>query len=158
MFSWFLEDESCGRCTSCHGGTQRMVEIFRRISRGDGRESDYGKMDILGELLQWSNCVHGSAAPTIMLKSAEYFREEIDEHLLHKRCPARVCRDLIRYEIEGESPALPEAATICPTEAIVQENGEGAGWRIDQERCIKCDACRELAPDAVRVVDAVSSE
>ena len=162
MFSWFLEDESCGRCTSCHGGTQRMVEIFSRISRGDGRESDYGKMDILGELLQWSNCVHGSAAPTIMLKSAEYFREEIDEHLIHKRCPARVCRDLIRYEIEGESPALPEAAAICPTEAIVQENGstdaEGAGWRIDQARCIKCDACRELAPDAVRVVDAVASE
>ena len=163
MFSWFLEDESCGRCTTCHGGTQRMVEIFRRIGRGDGREDDYQKMGLLGQMLQWSNCVHGSAAPTIMLKSAEYFRQEIDEHILHRRCPARVCRELIRYEISGESPRLPEAAAICPTEAIVQEGGsteraEGEGWRIDQGRCIKCDACRELAPEAVRVVDASASE
>ena len=151
MFAWFLEDESCGRCTTCHGGTQRMVEIFRRIARGEGREGDYDKMGILGQALQWSNCVHGSASPTIMLKSAEYFREEIDEHIVHKRCPALVCRDLIRYEIEGESEQLPEAAAICPTEAIVQD---GDSWRIDQARCIKCDACRELAPDAVRVVEA----
>ena len=152
MFSWFLEDESCGRCTTCHGGTQRMTEMFRRIARGEGREGDYGKMAILGQALQWSNCVHGSASPTIMLKSAEYFREEIDEHIVNKRCPALVCRDLIRYEIEGESEALPEAAAICPTEAIAQEDGT---WRIDQARCIKCDACRELAPEAVRVVEAV---
>ena len=58
----------------------------------------------------------------------------------------------------GESEALPEAAAICPTEAIAQEDGEGSGWRIDQARCIKCDACRELAPDAVRVVDALPVE
>ena len=151
MFSWFLEDESCGRCTTCHSGTQRMSEIFRRIAKGGGRGDDYNKMAILGDSLQWSNCVHGSASPTIMLKSAEYFREEIDEHIVHGRCPARVCRDLIRYEIEGESEALPEAAAICPTEAISQD---GDAWKIDQARCVRCDACRELAPEAVRVVDA----
>ena len=154
MFSWFLEDESCGRCTTCHGGTQRMVEIFRRIARGEGREDDYAKMGLLGEALQWSNCVHGSAAPTIMIKSIEYFRDEIDTHIREKRCPARVCRDLIRYEITGESEQLPEAAAICPTEAIVQDNGS---WRIDDARCIRCDACRELAPEAVQVVDAVEA-
>ncbi len=159
MFSWFLEDESCGRCTTCHGGTQRMTEIFQRIARGGGHEDDYNKMEILGRMLQWSNCVHGSAAPTIMLKSAEHFREEIDEHIVHGRCPARVCRDLIAYEIHADSPALPEAAAICPTEAIVREAGsaevaQAGGWRIDQSRCIRCDACREIAPEAVRVVDA----
>ena len=150
MFSWFLEDESCGRCTTCHGGTQRMTEIFNRIASGRGRASDYGKMDILGEMLQWSNCVHGSAAPTIMLKSAEHFREEIDEHIVNRRCPALVCRDLIRYEVTGESEALPAAAAICPTEAIVEEDGN---WRIN-ERCIKCDACRDIAPEAIAVVAA----
>ena len=154
MFSWFLEDESCGRCTTCHGGTQRMTEIFRRIARGEGRADEYDKMNILGEALQWSNCVHGSAAPTIMLKSADYFREEIDEHIVNKRCPAGVCRDLIRYEIEGTSERLPEAAAICPTEAIAQD---GDSWQIDQSRCIKCDACREVAPDAVRVVEALDA-
>ncbi|MDZ4279043.1 MAG: NADH-ubiquinone oxidoreductase-F iron-sulfur binding region domain-containing protein, partial [Dehalococcoidia bacterium] len=150
MFSWFLEDESCGRCTTCHGGTQRMMEIFRRIGRGGGREDDYNKMAILGDMLEWSNCVHGSAAPTIMLRSADFFREEIDEHIANRRCPAKVCRDLIRYEIHGKSERLPEAAEICPTDAIVEEGG---AWRIN-ERCIKCDACREIAPEAVRIVDA----
>ena len=151
MFSWFLEDESCGRCTTCHGGTQRMTEIFRRISKGGGRGDDYNKMGILGKALQWSNCVHGSASPTIMLKSAEYFREEIDEHIVHGRCPAQVCKDMIRYEVFASSDKLAEAAEICPTEAVVQE---GKGWKILDERCIRCDACREVAPDAIRIVDA----
>lgn len=153
MFSWFLEDESCGRCTTCHGGTQRMTEIFRRIGRGAGQGDDYSKMQILGQALQWSNCVHGSASPTIMLRSAEFFREEIDEHIINRRCPAQVCRDLIRYEISGDSPKLAEAAEICPTNAIVQDDGK---WQIN-ERCIKCDACHEIAPEAVRVVDALPS-
>jgi NADH-quinone oxidoreductase subunit F len=157
MFSWFLEDESCGRCTTCHGGTQRMTEIFRRIARGQGRQSDYGKMGILGDMLQWSNCVHGSAAPTIMLKSAEYFREEIDEHINSRRCPAKVCPDLIRYEITAKSDKLPEAAEICPVGAIVRDEdakrGATDGWYIN-ERCIRCDACREIAPDAIEVLDA----
>ena len=128
-----------------------MLEIFRRIARGGGHPDDYNKMRILGQALQWSNCVHGSASPTIMLKSAEYFREEIDEHIRHKRCPAKVCRDLIRYEITGYSPKLAAAAEICPTEAIVREDKK---WKIIDERCIRCNACREIAPEAVQVVDA----
>ena len=77
------------------------------------------QMAILGEALQWSNCVHGSAAPTIMLKSIEYFRDEIDEHIQNKRCPARVCRDLIRYEIASEGEQLAEAAAVCrPAESL----------------------------------------
>jgi ferredoxin len=107
-------------------------------------------MAILGEALQWSNCVHGSASPTIMLKSAEYFREEIDEHIVHGRCPAKVCAGLIRYEVFAKSDRLPEAAAICPVQAIEEQEG---GWQIN-ERCVKCDACREIAPDAIRVVDA----
>jgi NADH:ubiquinone oxidoreductase subunit F (NADH-binding) len=151
MFSWFLEDESCGRCTTCHGGTQRMTEIFRRIARGGGSGDDYNKMQILGKALVYSNCVHGSASPTIMLKSAEYFREEIDEHIIEGRCRAQVCKELIRYEVFGSSDKLQEAAEICPTEAVVQE---GKGWKILDERCIRCDACREVAPESIRVVDA----
>ena len=30
QFEWFIEDESCGRCTTCHGGSQRAVEIIRK--------------------------------------------------------------------------------------------------------------------------------
>jgi NADH-quinone oxidoreductase subunit F len=153
MFSWFLEDESCGRCTTCHGGTQRMVEIFRRIGRGGGRESDYDKMDILGQTLQYSNCVHGSASPTIMLRTKDYFRDEIDVHMQERRCPAKVCKELIRYEVSGKSDALKDAADICPTDAVVEDEGK---WSIEQAKCIRCNACKEVAPNDIQIVDALT--
>ena len=68
MFSWFLEDESCGRCTTCHGGNQRMIEIFERTSRGEAQPTT--KTGILARAsLQYSNCVHGTLSPTIMLNT-----------------------------------------------------------------------------------------
>jgi len=85
------------------------------------------------------------------MNTIEAFLDEYQEHIERKRCPAKVCRGLIRYEIVGESDGLPEAAAICPTAAIVQRDDR---YVIDQALCIKCDACRELAPEAVQVVDA----
>jgi NADH:ubiquinone oxidoreductase subunit F (NADH-binding) len=153
-FEWFAEDESCGRCTTCHGGTQRMVEILRRIANGGGRSSDQEMLRLLGDTLRWSNCAHGTAAPTVALNMLNAFPEEYREHVEGKRCPAKICRGLVRYEIAGSSPNLPDAAAICPTAAIVEKGG---AYSIDQGLCIKCDACRELAPEAVQMVDAVVS-
>jgi len=153
-FQWFCEDESCGRCTTCHGGTQRLNEILRRISGGEGRMSDLDLMQLLADSLRWSNCVHGQAAPTSVLNSLKTFRDEILVHIQEKRCPAQVCRGLIRYEVAPDYEAdLTEAAAICPTGAIVEVGGK---YNIDQNRCIKCDACRELKPEAIRVVDFVA--
>jgi NADH:ubiquinone oxidoreductase subunit F (NADH-binding) len=154
MFAWFLEDESCGRCTSCHGGTQRMLEIFRRIASGGGDPYDVTRAELVGKTLVYSNCVHGQAAPTIMLNTLEYFRDEFDEHLFHRRCPAKVCAGLVRYEVADPAADLQEAADLCPTDAFVRE---ASGWRIDSARCIRCDACREVAPDAIAVVDAFAA-
>lgn len=150
-FQWFCEDESCGRCTTCHGGTQRLTEILRRISSGEGRMSDLDLMQLLADSLRWSNCVHGQAAPTSLLNSLKNFRDEILVHIQQKRCPAQVCQGLIRYEVDPAHDAgVAEAAAICPTEAIRETNGHSF---IDQDRCIKCGACRELQPEAIRVVD-----
>jgi NADH-quinone oxidoreductase subunit F len=105
--------------------------------------------------MRYSNCAHGQAAPTAVMNSIEAFLDEYQEHIERKRCPAKVCRGLIRYEILGKSYNLPEAAAICPTAAIVQQDGD---YTIDQALCIKCGACRELAPAAVQVVDALPSD
>ncbi|MGQ9572320.1 MAG: NADH-ubiquinone oxidoreductase-F iron-sulfur binding region domain-containing protein [Dehalococcoidia bacterium] len=154
-FEWFAEDESCGRCSTCRNGTQRMVEILRRIANGGGRPSDIGLLRLLADTMRYANCAHGQAAPTAVMNSLDAFLDEVLEHIERKRCPAKVCRGLIRYEIAGESPNLAEAAAICPTGAILRHYG---GYTIDQGLCIKCDACRELAPEAVQVVDAVTPE
>jgi len=153
-FEWFAEDESCGRCSTCRGGTQRMVDILRRIADGGGRSSDIGLLRLLADAMRYSNCAHGQAAPTAVMNTIEAFLDEYQEHIERKRCPAKVCRGLIRYEILGKSYNLPEAAAICPTAAIVQQDGD---YTIDQALCIKCGACRELAPAAVHVVDALAT-
>ncbi len=90
-FLWFAEDESCGRCTTCHGGTQRMVEILERIANGGGRRSDIDNMHLLARTLQWSNCVHGSASPAATETSLNFFAAEYAAHIDDKRCPAKVC-------------------------------------------------------------------
>jgi NADH:ubiquinone oxidoreductase subunit F (NADH-binding)/(2Fe-2S) ferredoxin len=150
-FGWFVEDESCGRCTTCHGGTQRLVEILRRWTRGEGRESDFENIKLLGNTLLYSNCVHGQAAPTVALSTLTFFEDEVREHVFEKRCRAKVCKGLIRYQVSQQRPELTEAEAICPTQAVVKKNGS---YEIDQSLCIKCDACREVAPQAIEVVDA----
>ncbi|MHB8577128.1 MAG: NADH-ubiquinone oxidoreductase-F iron-sulfur binding region domain-containing protein [Dehalococcoidia bacterium] len=153
-FTWFAEDESCGRCTTCHGGTQRLTEILRRIQDGGGRMGDIDLMHMIGDTLRWSNCVHGQAAPTCVQNCLKNFLDEFLVHIKEKRCPAQVCRGLIRYEVVAEhdrDAGLARAAAVCPTNAVRESGGR---YAIDQTLCIKCDACREQCPTAIQVVDA----
>jgi NADH-quinone oxidoreductase subunit F len=151
QFEWFLEDESCGRCTTCHGGTQRMVEILRRIKRGGGRESDMAKLRLLAATLRYSNCIHGQAAPSIIVQAMDWFSEEVEEHIYQRRCRSKRCKGLIRYEVSGEDPNMPRAAAYCPTNAIKEEDGS---FRIDDGLCIRCDTCYQIAPGGIVIVDA----
>jgi len=150
QFEWFIEDESCGRCTTCHGGTQRMVEILRRIQRGGGRQSDVGKFRLIADTLRYSNCFHGQFAPSVIVNALDWFTEELNEHIYGRRCPTQVCKGLVRYEIAGQDGDLAKAADYCPTAAISLRDD---AYVIDDALCVRCDACREIAPAAVRIVD-----
>ncbi|HEY8172065.1 MAG TPA: NADH-ubiquinone oxidoreductase-F iron-sulfur binding region domain-containing protein, partial [Dehalococcoidia bacterium] len=150
MTAWFLEDESCGRCTTCRGANQRMLEIFKRTSMGEAQAWDLDHLKSLGDSMQYSNCFHGTLSPVIMRNTITHFRDEYDAHALEHRCPAKVCSGLIKYEVERQTPAVAEAADICPTDAIVQVNGK---WRIDDAKCIRCNACKEHAPDDISIED-----
>jgi NADH:ubiquinone oxidoreductase subunit F (NADH-binding) len=141
-FEWFAEDESCGRCTTCFAGTRRLLEILRRISSGRGRKADLELLRLLGETMRNSNCVHGQAAPSSVMAMFRFFEEELLEHVERKRCPAKKCAGLIRYEVVHQSDRLPLAEAICPADAFVNDCGI---YGIDQEKCVKCDACREQA-------------
>ena len=154
-FQWFAEDESCGRCTTCFAGTRRALEILRRIAEGRGREADLELLKLLGRIASNANCFHGQGAPTVIASTFRYFEDELMEHVRRKRCPAKRCAGLVRYEVLHQSERLPLAAAICPTAAVVEEGGT---YRIDQSLCVKCDACREQAPYAIAVVDEFGSE
>jgi NADH-quinone oxidoreductase subunit F len=150
----FCEDESCGRCTTCHGGTQRAVEILRRISLGGGRDSDFEKLDDLVKTLFWSNCQHGQLSPTAIKTALRFFRSEFESLIEDKVDPTRSLPGFVRYAVRSQSdPALPEAVEICPTAAIVESsNGQ---WEVDDSLCILCGACKEVAPGAIEVVDRI---
>jgi NADH:ubiquinone oxidoreductase subunit F (NADH-binding) len=154
-FTWFTEDESCGRCTTCHGGTQRLTEILRRIQAGGGRMGDIDLMGMIGDTLRWSNCVHGQAAPTAVQNCLKQFLDEYLTHIREKRCQAQVCRGLIRYEVDpAHAREVAEGAAICPTDAIRRQ--PDGRYVIDQGLCIKCNACKEVNPQAIVVLDAMA--
>jgi ferredoxin len=150
MVAWFLEDESCGRCTTCRGGNQRMLEIFKRVASGQGYESDIPRLQQLGDTMVYSNCQHGQLSPVVLRHTLTHFLDEYNAHAFEHRCPTKVCAELIRYRVVSQSPAVAEAAPICPTEAIVKN---GDDWVIDDARCIRCNACKEIAPDDIAVGD-----
>ena len=163
-FSEFCEDESCGRCTTCHGGSQRLVEVLERIMHGDGREEDLERIGVIDKTLQNANCLHGQFTPYAVRGLVNYFRDELDLHINDKRDPAQVAPGLTRYLITDQSdPRLEEAAAFCPTACISrapvesddddEPSDELGDWQINEPQCIHCDVCREIAPDAIRVED-----
>ena len=150
-FSEFCEDESCGRCTTCHGGSQRLVETLGRITRGGGREADLDRLGVIDRALQNANCLHGQFTPYAIRSALRHFRDEVEQHVRDRRCLAQACRGLIRYRVtDPAAPALAEAARLCPTGAVVPSPD---GHVIDDAACVQCGLCRELAPEAVVVED-----
>jgi hypothetical protein len=91
--------------------------------------------------------------PVTILHALEWFAAELEEHIFERRCRARVCRGLVRYEVDHEAAARPEyaaalagAAENCLTNVMRGDTSGGP--------CLSCVVCHELLPDIVRVVDA----
>ncbi|MBZ5543828.1 MAG: 4Fe-4S binding protein, partial [Acidobacteriia bacterium] len=151
-FLAFLADESCGKCFSCREGLQRMQEIVTHISQGHGTEDDLTLLEDLGWLVrETSLCGLGQTAPNPVLSTLRYFRDEYLAHVRDKRCPAKVCRQLIAYRIE---PTLCDGCgacvRVCTSEAILGEKKKA--HVIDNGKCIKCGACLEVCqPKAIFV-------
>ncbi|HEY5168310.1 MAG TPA: NADH-quinone oxidoreductase subunit NuoF [Thermoleophilia bacterium] len=155
FFFEFTAQESCGKCVPCRVGTQRVLEILERISAGLGTEHDIELLEQLSDdIIEGSLCQLGGSAPNPVLTTLRYFRDEVMAHVVEKRCPAKVCRPLIKYVIDEDAcTGCHVCLGACPTQAISGERKEL--HVIDQKLCIKCDTCRQVCKfDAVPVVDA----
>ena len=151
-FLKFLEGESCGKCVPCREGVRRMREILDDICEGRGREGDVELLESLSHaIIDGSLCALGATAPNPVLSTIKYFREEYNAHIQEKKCPAGVCKELIRYKINEENcTGCGVCAKLCPAECISGEKKQP--HVIDQDKCIKCGSCRESCKfDAVIV-------
>ncbi len=140
----FTQEESCGKCTPCREGTTRMLEILEKITSGKGELSDLDRLERLARLCQQTSlCGLGRAAPNPILSSLKHFREEYVEHIVDKKCSAKKCVALIRYQINPETCiGCTVCARNCPVECITGTRKEA--HVIDQERCVKCGQCFEV--------------
>lgn len=152
FFMEFTQDESCGKCVPCRVGTRRILEILTRICEGKGRDGDIETLEELcREISSTSLCGLGQGAPNPVASTLKYFRHEYEAHIYEKRCPAKVCRALITYEIiDGICTGCTVCARNCPVNAISGERRQT--HHIDPDICIRCGICMQVCNfNAIRI-------
>lgn len=151
FFLEFTQAESCGKCVPCRIGTKRLLEILTRITKGQGREGDIELLEKLSSDVKLASlCGLGQTAPNPVLSTIKYFRDEYEAHIRDKKCPAKVCKDLLTfYIIEEFCKGCGACLRACPAGAITGEKKKP--HRINPEVCIKCGACFDVCKfDAVK--------
>ena len=138
----FTYDESCGKCSPCRIGTKRMLEILTRITEGKGTLEDLDALEELAASVQaGSLCGLGQTAPNPIISTLTHFRDEYIAHIVDKKCPAKVCKNLMQYYIIPEKcKKCSLCARHCPVNAITGQVGKTV-FEIDPVKCIKCGMC-----------------
>ena len=138
----FIVDESCGKCTPCRVGTKRLLELLNKICDGEGTLETLDELESLCYTIkETALCGLGQSAPNPVLSTLSQFREEYIAHVVDKRCPAGVCKNLLQYEIDPDKcRKCGLCARQCPVNAISGKVGKEV-FSIDTEKCIKCGGC-----------------
>ncbi len=114
FFMEFIQNESCGKCIPCREGTKRMLEILQAITRPRRKEEDIDALlrfqgimylQELGEVIRKSSlCGLGQTAPSPVLSTLRWFRDEYEAHIFERRCPAGACKELVGAPCQSGCP------------------------------------------------------
>lgn len=149
----FAQKESCGKCTPCRLGTKQMLDILEDITSGKGTIEDLELLESLGNgIKKGSLCGLGQTAPNPVLTTLMYFRNEYEDHIIHKKCSAKVCRELMYFDILTEKcTGCHICYKACPVKAISGTPKEIHA--IDQTLCIKCGVCLDKCPEKFNAIE-----
>ena len=144
----FICDESCGKCTPCRIGTKRMLEILNKITEGNGTMQDLEELEELASIVKTNSlCALGQTSANPVVSTMTHFRDEYISHIVDKKCPAKVCKKLMRYVIDQDKCiGCGMCARQCPADAIYKTEYVAPGRKlpalaIDSDKCVKCGAC-----------------
>lgn len=137
----FTVEESCGKCAPCRIGGRKLLNYLTKISEGRGTMKDIENMERISKAMcKASLCGLGQSAANPVLSMLKYFREEVVEHVVDKKCRAGKCSKLLQYKID---PAKCKGCTMCarkcPAGAI--SGSVKNPHTIDSTKCVKCGAC-----------------
>jgi len=143
FFLEFTVEESCGKCPPCRIGTKRMYQILEKITTGRGELKDIDDLYELAAAIKASAlCGLGQTAPNPVLSTLRYFKDEYLAHVVDKKCPAGVCKSLLKYKIVPEKcKGCSLCSRVCPVSCI--SGVIKSPYVIDQSKCIKCGACMD---------------
>jgi len=151
-FLTFTENESCGKCVPCRMGTQHLLRILTAITEGRGEPGQIEVLERIGDTMKNASlCGLGQTAANPVLTTLQYFGDEYRAHIEDHKCPAGVCRALIRFDIDQlRCTGCGACVRACPVQAISGNKKEP--HVLDQELCIRCGSCRLVCKfDAVQV-------
>ena len=146
----FICDESCGKCSPCRIGTKRLLEILTKITEGKGTMEDLEALEELANNVKTNSlCGLGQTAPNPILSTMKAFKDEYIAHIVDKKCPAHVCKNLMSYVIDKDKCiGCGMCAKGCPANAIsriepeyIAPNHKLGSMYIDANKCVKCGAC-----------------
>ena len=88
----FYRNESCGKCSPCRIGTQKLVDLLDAWTRGVVTAADQTMLKDLSQVLKVASiCGLGQISPAPIESILKHFPELMREHLEDRVCRAGIC-------------------------------------------------------------------